>query len=266
MSDETVPRLVTLWCPEWPTIAARTPPHMPAAVFHANRVIACTPAARAAGVGHGDRRRVAQAACPAAAGARARRRPRRPRVRADRARHRRHRAACRGRRTRMAVRRRARPGALLRRRSSAGDEASCRSPAESAMRPDRGRHRRRQVGRGDRLPPRHPPGRPSARRPRRILRPSSSSRWRSDGCASSARSTPSWSTCSCDWGSARSGGWRRSTRGTCCRGSARSACTLTGWRAAPTSARRRPPIPISAGGSSSPSTSRSSNWRRSCSS
>jgi len=64
MSDEAVPRLVTLWCPEWPTVAARTPAHVPAAVFHANRVIACTPAARAAGVSHGDRRRVAQAACP----------------------------------------------------------------------------------------------------------------------------------------------------------------------------------------------------------
>ena len=64
MTDEAVPRLVTLWCPEWPTVAARTSPGTPAAVFHANRVIACTPAARAAGVGHGDRRRVAQAACP----------------------------------------------------------------------------------------------------------------------------------------------------------------------------------------------------------
>jgi protein ImuB len=64
MSDGAAPRLVTLWCPEWPTVAARTPPDAPAAVFHANRVIACTPAARAAGVGHGDRRRVAQAACP----------------------------------------------------------------------------------------------------------------------------------------------------------------------------------------------------------
>jgi protein ImuB len=64
MSDETVPRLVTLWCPEWPTVAGRVPPGLPAAVFHANRVIACTPAARAAGVTHGDRRRVAQAACP----------------------------------------------------------------------------------------------------------------------------------------------------------------------------------------------------------
>ena len=26
MSDGAVPRLVTLWCPEWPTVAARTPP------------------------------------------------------------------------------------------------------------------------------------------------------------------------------------------------------------------------------------------------
>jgi protein ImuB len=59
-----VPRLVTLWCPDWPTVAARTAPDVPAAVFHANRVIACTPAAHAAGVSHGDRRRVAQAACP----------------------------------------------------------------------------------------------------------------------------------------------------------------------------------------------------------
>jgi protein ImuB len=64
MSINGVPRLVTLWCPEWPTVAARVPPDEPAAVFHANRVIACTPAARAVGVGHGDRRRTAQAACP----------------------------------------------------------------------------------------------------------------------------------------------------------------------------------------------------------
>jgi protein ImuB len=62
--NESAPRLVTLWCPEWPTVAARIAPDVPAAVFHANRVIACTPAAAAAGVGHGDRRRVAQSACP----------------------------------------------------------------------------------------------------------------------------------------------------------------------------------------------------------
>ncbi len=63
-APEIVPRLVTVWCPEWPTVAARAEPHQPAAVFHANRVIACTPAARAVGVSHGDRRRTAQAACP----------------------------------------------------------------------------------------------------------------------------------------------------------------------------------------------------------
>jgi protein ImuB len=45
-------------------VAARAAPHLPAAVFHANRVIACTPAAREAGVAHGDRRRTAQASCP----------------------------------------------------------------------------------------------------------------------------------------------------------------------------------------------------------
>ncbi len=45
-------------------LAARVPPGEPAAILHANRVVACTPGARAAGVRHGDRRRAAQAACP----------------------------------------------------------------------------------------------------------------------------------------------------------------------------------------------------------
>jgi protein ImuB len=60
----TPPRLVTVWCPDWPMLAARVPPQRPAAIFHANRVVACTPAARAAGVRHGDRRRSAQSTCP----------------------------------------------------------------------------------------------------------------------------------------------------------------------------------------------------------
>lgn len=60
----TPPRLVTIWCPDWPTVAARVPPHRPAAVFHANRVVARTPAAAAAGVVTGARRRAAQSACP----------------------------------------------------------------------------------------------------------------------------------------------------------------------------------------------------------
>lgn len=58
------PRLVTVWCPDWPTVAARVPADQAAAVFHANRVIARTPAAAAAGVRSGDRRRTAQSTCP----------------------------------------------------------------------------------------------------------------------------------------------------------------------------------------------------------
>ena len=57
------PRLVTVWCPEWPTIAAGVPPDQPAAVFRSNRVIARTPGAAAAGVEAGARRRAAQGAC-----------------------------------------------------------------------------------------------------------------------------------------------------------------------------------------------------------
>ncbi|MEO6571152.1 MAG: DNA polymerase Y family protein [Ilumatobacteraceae bacterium] len=57
-------RLVTVWCPDWPTVAARRAPHRPAAVLRANRVVARTPAAAAAGVVRGSRRRAAQSACP----------------------------------------------------------------------------------------------------------------------------------------------------------------------------------------------------------
>ncbi|RSD14354.1 DNA polymerase Y family protein [Amycolatopsis eburnea] len=57
-----------LWCPDWPVVAAGaaagTPPAAPAAVFSANRVVACSAAARANGVGRGMRRRDAQSRCP----------------------------------------------------------------------------------------------------------------------------------------------------------------------------------------------------------
>lgn len=58
------PRLVTIWCREWPIVASGVAIDRPAAVFHGNRVIARTPVAAAEGVGSGDRRRSAQAACP----------------------------------------------------------------------------------------------------------------------------------------------------------------------------------------------------------
>ncbi len=57
-----------LWCPDWPVVTAlreaKRHPSLPAAVFTANRVQACTAAARAEGIEVGQRRRDAQARCP----------------------------------------------------------------------------------------------------------------------------------------------------------------------------------------------------------
>ncbi|SEF37969.1 protein ImuB [Amycolatopsis pretoriensis] len=62
------PRLLVLWCPDWPVVAAGavagTPPLSPAAVFSGNRVVACSASARRDGVGRGMRRRDAQSRCP----------------------------------------------------------------------------------------------------------------------------------------------------------------------------------------------------------
>jgi protein ImuB len=57
-------RSVTVWCPDWPVVAAGVPADVPTVVLLANRVIARSPAAAAAGVVHGQRRRNAQQACP----------------------------------------------------------------------------------------------------------------------------------------------------------------------------------------------------------
>jgi len=61
-------RVLALWSPDWPVTAAmaaaHVPPHRPAAVFLANRVVACSAGARASGVKRGLRRREAQARCP----------------------------------------------------------------------------------------------------------------------------------------------------------------------------------------------------------
>jgi protein ImuB len=61
----TLPRMVTVWYPEWPVAAAGFAPDVPAAVMHANRVVARTAAAAADGVVVGQRRRQAQQRCPA---------------------------------------------------------------------------------------------------------------------------------------------------------------------------------------------------------
>jgi len=61
-------RTVVVWCPDWPvvsaTAAAGVAASEPVAVVFANRVVACSAAARAEGVRRGLRRREAQSRCP----------------------------------------------------------------------------------------------------------------------------------------------------------------------------------------------------------
>ncbi|MEG8180271.1 DNA polymerase Y family protein [Nocardia terpenica] len=60
--------MLAVWCPDWPAVAAAAvadvPPTRAVVVLHANRVVACSAVARAAGVRRGHRRREAQARCP----------------------------------------------------------------------------------------------------------------------------------------------------------------------------------------------------------
>jgi protein ImuB len=60
-------RTLMMWCPDWPVIAAGITEgvnvHGPVAVMHANRVLACSPAARAEGIRRGLRKREAQGRC-----------------------------------------------------------------------------------------------------------------------------------------------------------------------------------------------------------
>jgi protein ImuB len=58
------PRLTVVWCPAWPVAAAGCGADEAVAVVHANRVVACSRAASAAGIRPGHRRREAQARCP----------------------------------------------------------------------------------------------------------------------------------------------------------------------------------------------------------
>jgi len=61
----TAVRTLVVHVPDWPVVAAGARPVEPAAVVHANRVVACTEAARADGVEVGMRRRESQSRCPA---------------------------------------------------------------------------------------------------------------------------------------------------------------------------------------------------------
>ncbi|MFC9892321.1 DNA polymerase Y family protein [Nocardia sp. NPDC127579] len=61
-------RVVAVWCPDWPAVAAAAVAELPAtrpvAVLFGNRVVASSATARAEGVRRGLRRREAQARCP----------------------------------------------------------------------------------------------------------------------------------------------------------------------------------------------------------
>ncbi|KIQ19496.1 DNA polymerase [Rhodococcus sp. Leaf7] len=61
-------RVLAVWCPDWPAVAAAAaadiPASAPVAVVSANRVVACSATARTEGVRRGARRRESQARCP----------------------------------------------------------------------------------------------------------------------------------------------------------------------------------------------------------
>ncbi|WP_380284423.1 hypothetical protein [Kitasatospora purpeofusca] len=61
------PRVLVVWCPDWPVVAVERPGEAdaPVAVVEGGRVLACSAAARAAGVRQGQRLKLAQRLCPA---------------------------------------------------------------------------------------------------------------------------------------------------------------------------------------------------------
>src|SRR5437763_10547699 len=63
-SNKSIMRTLVVWCPDWPVTAADFSADDPVAVMFANRVVACSAAARRGGVQRGLRRRQAEARCP----------------------------------------------------------------------------------------------------------------------------------------------------------------------------------------------------------
>ncbi|MFJ4673140.1 DNA polymerase Y family protein [Kitasatospora purpeofusca] len=67
-SGAVTPRVLVVWCPDWPVAAVERPGEdrdAPVAVVEGGRVLACSAAARAAGVRQGQRLKLAQRLCPA---------------------------------------------------------------------------------------------------------------------------------------------------------------------------------------------------------
>ena len=64
-ADGHPPRVLVVWCPDWPVVAAGDGATAPLAALAAGRVVACSASARDAGVRRGQRVREAQHHCPA---------------------------------------------------------------------------------------------------------------------------------------------------------------------------------------------------------
>lgn len=65
----SLPRIATVWCPDWPVVAAReaadiSMPDAAVAVLYGGHIVACSRTARGVGVRRGMRKREAQARCP----------------------------------------------------------------------------------------------------------------------------------------------------------------------------------------------------------
>jgi len=63
-TPDVATRTTVVWCADWPIAAAGIAATEPAVVLHANRVVACSAAARREGIKRGLRKREAQARCP----------------------------------------------------------------------------------------------------------------------------------------------------------------------------------------------------------
>ncbi|MFJ2190109.1 DNA polymerase Y family protein [Kitasatospora sp. NPDC087861] len=63
MADDRTPRVLVVWCPDWPVAAVTG--DGPVAVTDGGRILACSAGARAAGVRQGQRLKLAQRLCPA---------------------------------------------------------------------------------------------------------------------------------------------------------------------------------------------------------
>ncbi|MGW3076299.1 MULTISPECIES: DNA polymerase Y family protein [unclassified Kitasatospora] len=62
MADDRTPRVLVVWCPDWPVVALTGDD--PVAVTEGGRILACSAGAREAGVRQGQRLKLAQRLCP----------------------------------------------------------------------------------------------------------------------------------------------------------------------------------------------------------